>query len=181
MSTTWKVTQMCHYCCCTSDASELEAPAFLQSPSDHAAALLSCHVISHWNAFPFQDAYDSDDAGGDDELNAADKDVKDASVKWKGTAWWQKFAEAGVARCSIYIVKLASSGRATPGGRNHIRARLHVQELPHDAAGFPLASLNLSTAVCRWRALYLLLNGATGLCLRPSPLGHPKVLLVSYC
>ena len=138
-------------------------------------------MISHWNALPFQDAYDSDDAGGDDELNAADKDVKDASVKWKGTAWWQKFAEAGSASCSIHIVKLAPSGRAVPSGRNHICAWLHVQELPHDAAGLSLASLKLTTAVCRWRALYLLQNGAIGRCLRPLPLGHPKVLLVSHC
>ena len=45
--------------------------------------------MSHLSPLPFQDAYDADDAGGDDELNAANKDVKDASVKWTGTAWWQ--------------------------------------------------------------------------------------------
>ena len=89
--------------------------------------------ISLLSSLPFQDAYDSDDAGGDDELNAADKDVKDASVRWTGTAWWQKFAEAGVASCSMYCMKLVSSARAVPGA-SHTSAPLHVQELL-DAVG----------------------------------------------
>ena len=101
-----------------------------------------CNTVemSHSSSLPFQDAYDSDDAGGDDELNAADKDVKDASVKWTGTAWWQKFAEAGVASCSMLFMKLPSSGRAMPGGRTHTSALLHVRELRREAAGLPLAA-----------------------------------------
>lgn len=59
------------------------------------------------SSLPFQDAYDSDDAGGDDELSAADKDVKDASMKWTGTAWWHKFAEVGVDTCSMYLTSLS--------------------------------------------------------------------------
>eukprot|EP00891_Asterochloris_glomerata_P000685 jgi/Astpho2/685/e_gw1.00013.117.1_t len=54
---------------------------------------LGIALLIYFGLRTLKDAYDSDDAGGDDELSAADKDVKDASMKWTGTAWWHKFAE----------------------------------------------------------------------------------------